>query len=400
MELNGRNVVITGGSQGIGEQLAERFAAAGANVLVVARNQAKLSAIADRIGGDYLVADLTDEAEVDRLIPTCLERLGHIDVLVNNAGIEDSDAFVHVDRSRLRAIARLNFEAAVLLTRDVLPHMLQRGEGHLVQMSSITGAITFPGAVAYGGTKAGLTHMAEGLRDELEGAGIGLTVVAPGPVDTDMWNRVEDNEGYTLPVLRRLQSLHLVAKVSPAAVARDVVRGVESERPHVRPGRVYGPMHVLNNLGRRMTRLALTGVQLDPLVVDDVAAPPAGSDRDEVEAANQAFYAAHEERDLDAMAAVWSHGNDTVCVHPGWPILRGWAQIEESWRRIFDGPGRNQFILTNKSVEIRDGTAWVTLEENLVDRGDTQAIAAINVFAHTTEGWRLVAHHGSPVMVR
>ena len=148
-----------------------------------------------------------------------------------------------------------------------------------------------------------------------------------------------------------------------------------------------------------MTRLALTGVQLDPLVVDDVAAPPAGSDRDEVEAANQAFYAAHEERDLDAMAAVWSHGNDTVCVHPGWPILRGWEQIEESWRRIFDGPGRNQFILTNKSVEIRDGTAWVTLEENLVDRGDTQAIAATNVFAHTSEGWRLIAHHGSPVMM-
>lgn len=400
MELSGRTVVITGGSKGIGEAMAEQFAAAGADVLVVARSQEKLSAVADRIGGEYLVADLTKASEVDRLIPACLERLGHVDVLVNNAGIEDSDAFVHLDRNRLRSMARLNFEAAVLLTRDVLPHMLERGEGHLVQMSSITGAMTFPGAVAYSGTKAGLTNMAEGLRMELEGTGVGLTVVAPGPVDTDMWNRVEDNEGYTFPVLRRLQQLRLVPKVSPDAVARYVVRAVEHDRPHVRPGLVYGPFHMLNNVSRRMTRLALTGVHLDPLVVDEVAAPPRSSDRADVEAANAAFYAAHEERDLEAMRDVWGHGDDTVCVHPGWPILRGWEQIEESWRRIFDGPGRNQFILTNDAIEVHDGTAWVTLEENLVDRGDTQAIAATNVFVRATDGWKLVAHHGSPVMMR
>jgi ketosteroid isomerase-like protein len=323
-------------------------------------------------------------------------------VLVNNAGIEDSDAFVHLDRDRLRAVARLNFEAAVLLTRDVLPLMLERAEGHLVQMSSITGVMTFPGAVAYSGTKAGLTNMAEGLRMELEGTGVGLTVVAPGPVDTDMWNRVEVSEGYTLPVLRRLQQLRLVPKVSPDAVARDVVRAVQRDRPYVRPGLVYGPFHMLNNVSRRLTRFALTGVDLDPLVVDDSAPPPgsATNPATEVEAANAAFYAAHEARDLGAMRDVWGHGDDTVCVHPGWPILRGWDQIDASWRRIFDGPGRNQFILTNESIEVGDGTAWVTLEENLVDRGETQAIAATNVFRLTTEGWKLVAHHGSPVMMR
>ncbi len=405
MDLNGRTVVVTGGSQGIGAAMAEHFAAAGAQVLVVARNERKLSAVADRAGGEYLVADLTEAAEVDRLIPTCLEQLGRIDVLVNNAGIEDSDAFVHLDRDRLRAVARLNFEAAVLLTRDVLPHMLERGTGHLVQMSSIAGAMTFPGAVAYSGTKAGLTNMAEGLRMELEGTGVGLTVVAPGPVDTEMWNRVEDNEGYTLPVLRRLRLLRLAPKVSPDEVARDVVGAVQHDRPHVRPGLVFGPFHMLNNLNRRLTRFALTGVDLDPLVVDEAAAPPAPAapvepDPAGVEAANAAFYTAHEERDLDAMRDVWSHADDTVCVHPGWPILRGWEQIEASWSRIFEGPGRNQFILTDQSIEVHDSTAWVTLAEDLVDRGDTQAIAATNVFVRTAEGWKLVAHHGSPVLTR
>jgi hypothetical protein len=119
---------------------------------------------------------------------------------------------------------------------------------------------------------------------------------------------------------------------------------------------------------------------------------------DDVLAANDAFYAAHEERDLVVMGEVWEHTARVVCVHPGWPILRGWPAVEESWRRIFSGEGRNQFILTNQSVEVGAELAWVTLEENLVDRGETHAIAATNVFASTSLGWRLVAHHGSPVI--
>ena len=95
---------------------------------------------------------------------------------------------------------------------------------------------------------------------------------------------------------------------------------------------------------------------------------PAGA---EVRAANQAFYDAHEARDLDAMRAVWDHGDDAACIHPGWPILRGWPLVEESWRRIFAGPGRNQFILTNDVVTVQGDVAWVTLDENLVDGAAT-----------------------------
>lgn len=119
---------------------------------------------------------------------------------------------------------------------------------------------------------------------------------------------------------------------------------------------------------------------------------------DDVLAVNDAFYAAHEARDLDAMSTVWDHADRVVCVHPGWPILRGWPAVEESWRHIFAGAGRNQFILTNQSLDVGDELAWVTLEENLVDRGETHAIAATNVFARSADGWRLVAHHGSPVL--
>jgi ketosteroid isomerase-like protein len=115
-------------------------------------------------------------------------------------------------------------------------------------------------------------------------------------------------------------------------------------------------------------------------------------------AANQAFYAAHEARDLVAMRRVWEHSDRTVCVHPGWPILRTWPLIERSWANIFDGPGRNQFILTNENVAITGDLAWVTLEENLVDTGATGTVAATNVYARTEGEWLLVVHHGSPIM--
>jgi ketosteroid isomerase-like protein len=120
----------------------------------------------------------------------------------------------------------------------------------------------------------------------------------------------------------------------------------------------------------------------------------------EVLAANQAFYDAHEQRDLVAMAAVWEHSERVVCIHPGWPILRTWQHVEESWRRIFAGPGRNQFIVTNDVVEIDGETAWITCDENLVDRAATGTVAATNLFRRSDDGWKLVIHHGSPVLSR
>ncbi|MCU1345210.1 MAG: uncharacterized protein JWL70_1476 [Acidimicrobiia bacterium] len=119
---------------------------------------------------------------------------------------------------------------------------------------------------------------------------------------------------------------------------------------------------------------------------------------DDVFATNQRFYDAHEQRDLAAMSEVWDHSDAVTCVHPGWPILRTWPLVEESWRRILGGPGRNQFILTNISATEIGDVAWVTLDENLMQDGSTGTVAATNVFVRRDVGWRLVVHHGSPVM--
>lgn len=120
-----------------------------------------------------------------------------------------------------------------------------------------------------------------------------------------------------------------------------------------------------------------------------------------VRAANGAFYTAHESQDFEAMARVWSHGHDVICIHPGWPILRGWAAVGESWRRILSGPGRNQFIRTNEQVNMTAGVAWVTLDENLMAAGGgTGTVAATNIFMRIDGEWKMVHHQGGPVASR
>lgn len=119
-------------------------------------------------------------------------------------------------------------------------------------------------------------------------------------------------------------------------------------------------------------------------------------------AVNTAFYEAHEGRDMDAMAAVWHHDEQVMCVHPGWPILRGWADVCASWERILSGPGTNQFILTNASVTVVGNAAWVSVDENMISDSGTGVATATNIFARTPADnggeWKMVAHHAGPVM--
>lgn len=133
-------------------------------------------------------------------------------------------------------------------------------------------------------------------------------------------------------------------------------------------------------------------------------------DLEAVRAANAAFYAAFEARDLEAMAEVWERSDRVSVTHPGWPTLRGWARVAGSWEAIFANTPYIQFVLTDEEVVVAGDVAWVTLDENILqatgspDGGgaDTQElsgarVAAINVFVRARGGWRMVVHHGAPV---
>jgi ketosteroid isomerase-like protein len=123
---------------------------------------------------------------------------------------------------------------------------------------------------------------------------------------------------------------------------------------------------------------------------------------DEVHAANSAFYAALEQRDMDAMGDIWEHSDRVVVTHPGWPMLRGWAKVAGSWDAIFRNTGYIQFVLTDEEVTVAGDTAWVTLDENILQSGGDDELSgsratALNVYVRGDGGWRMVVHHASPV---
>ena len=125
------------------------------------------------------------------------------------------------------------------------------------------------------------------------------------------------------------------------------------------------------------------------------------SPENQVSEANGRFYKAFEDRDMAAMEQLWDHGERVVCTHPGWPSLRGWTAVAESWRALLSGPQVLQFILTDEHVDVIGDAAWVSVDENLIDSGASGTVAAINVFARDADGdWRMVAHHGSSVVAR
>jgi ketosteroid isomerase-like protein len=129
---------------------------------------------------------------------------------------------------------------------------------------------------------------------------------------------------------------------------------------------------------------------------------PDTPDEAAVRQANAAFYSAFEAQDLDAMSDVWAHGDDIACTHPGWEALHGWGAVAGAWVSLFEAEVPLQFIVTNERVRVDGNLAWVTVEENLIDQaGDDisgNTVAAVNLFRREGDTWRMVLHHGSPVV--
>jgi uncharacterized protein len=263
MKLEGSHVLITGASRGIGEAMARHFASAGARVSVAARSIEALTSLARQINGTSFEVDLLDPAQVDGLIPEVERVAGPIDVLVNNAGLETTEWFHKESPQLVRDVVRLNLEAPIVLTRAVLPGMLERGRGHLVFTSSLAGTSGFPGLAAYSATKAGLNNFTATVRLELRDTAIRTTLVAPGPIDTRMWDALED-ETHLAPMLRRLRRLQLIPKKSPDLIGRRTVDAVSHDRRHVRVPRRLSATFWLGESPRRLTEVLLSGVPFVP----------------------------------------------------------------------------------------------------------------------------------------
>jgi len=209
VRLEGATVLVTGASSGIGRATAAALAGRGARVVALGRDPARLEGVGER----QVVWDLAEPGAV-------AEEIGPVDVLVNNAGIGWAGPFAETpDVERLVAV---NLVAPILLTRALLPGMLERGRGHVVNVASIAGFVGPSEEAVYAATKAGLVAFSESLRYELRGSGVGVTLVAPGVVATRFFERRGRPYGRAWP-----------RPISAERVAEAIARAIEDEQDEV-----------------------------------------------------------------------------------------------------------------------------------------------------------------------
>jgi short-subunit dehydrogenase len=257
VEIRDMLVLVTGASRGIGLATAEAFGAAGARLVLVARESDALHAAAERLGAQALGADLTDPAAVDGLV----ERAGAVDILVNNAGMDITKPLWEHSADELRRVMQLNLVTAMELTRQALPGMIARRRGHIVNISSLSGVVSLPGFTSYGASKAGLTHFTSCLHADLRGIkGVGVTVAEVGPVRSALLDSVTGADTIRRSY-GRLYRTGMVRAIDPEDVARGVLRAVERGKRNVWLPRTSALAPAMAEVPRRVVGLITAGIR-------------------------------------------------------------------------------------------------------------------------------------------
>jgi short-subunit dehydrogenase len=247
IDLNGAVVAVTGGARGIGKATAELFVAKGATVCV-----------GDLDGGDFAV-DVTSRDSFAEFVASVLDRHGRIDVLVNNAGVMPLGDFLSEDDAVSRTTFEVNVWGLIHGMRLVLPHMIERARGHVVNVTSMAGKLVIPGMAVYNASKFAAVGLSAAVREEYRDSGVSVTTVLPSAVRTRLASGVPLGRG--LPT------------VEPEAVARAIVGSVASRRAEVTVPRYLAGWDLLSaatpdalmRLARRVIRdrRALTSIEHD-----------------------------------------------------------------------------------------------------------------------------------------
>jgi NAD(P)-dependent dehydrogenase (short-subunit alcohol dehydrogenase family) len=190
-KLQGRIALITGASKGLGKAMALALADAGASIALVSRDVEKLNAVASEIrnnGGtaEVFKADVSEEASVAALAPEVESRLGKVQILVNNAGVNVRKNITDFTLDEWNYVMGTNLTAVFLMCRAFVPHMKGTGYGRILNMTSIMSHISLPGRAAYSSSKAGLLGMTKALALELAPEGVTVNGISPGPFATEM----------------------------------------------------------------------------------------------------------------------------------------------------------------------------------------------------------------------
>ena len=243
-ELRGKNVLITGASRGIGVFIAKTFAAHGADLALAARSAEQLEEVrgtCERTGvrAAAFNCDVGNDDDLRALVAATERAYGRIDVLVNNAGIEYVERFQHLSIDQIEELIRVNLTSAMWLSKLVLPAMLERRAGAIVNVASLAGKGPVPFNALYSASKHGMVGFSNSLAAELDGTGVISSVVCPGFVDAGMW-KTHESAGSALPPMMRA--------VDPQKVADAVVKAATKQGEYIVAGAPYRPLLALGEL--------------------------------------------------------------------------------------------------------------------------------------------------------
>jgi short-subunit dehydrogenase len=258
MAGSAQTALVTGTSRGIGQHIARSLAAAGYNLVLTSRSQAEVEALAAELhaNGSAAVAvrtDLTDRSSLERLVLVAEQHFGRVDVLVNNAGGDPQREFDEMSWIENENIFRLNVLAPMQLTHLLLPGMLARGSGHIVNISSIAGRVAFPFTEAYAAAKDGLIGFTRVLRNDYRSRGVSASVIVLGAIrDSGQGQRTSVELGLEMPPF---------STAPAAAVGEAVVKAIREDRVEIvvmpGPGRLLKAlMDLFPGLGPKMNQMA------------------------------------------------------------------------------------------------------------------------------------------------
>lgn len=240
MSTETRNAIVTGASRGIGPYIARAMAASGYRLVLTGRSRVELEAVADALRASGAAAlpveaDITDPRAQDGLVQEAERAFGHVDVLVNNAGGDPQREFETMAWAENEAILRLNLLAPMELTHKLLPGMLERRRGQIINISAIAGRLGFPFTEAYAAAKDGLIGFTRVLRNDYRARGVSASAVVLGAIrGAGQGQRTSDAMGLPMPRL---------ATSTADDVARAVIRAISKDRAEIvvmpGPGRLF-----------------------------------------------------------------------------------------------------------------------------------------------------------------
>jgi short-subunit dehydrogenase len=228
--LAGQVVLLTGASGGLGTYMAQAFAARKVKLALVAHPGIELEDLRKSVTGSgaealALTCDLRDPTRRREMLAAVKSRLGPIDVLVNGAGVEFNSAYHDLSEALIGEVLGVNLEAPMILSRLVLPEMLERRQGHIVNISSLAGKSGPAFQEPYAATKAGLVAFTQSLRATYRGSGVSASVIVPAFVEAGIYARLKAKSGCAAPAL--------LTGCSPEQVAQAVLRSIEGDVPEI-----------------------------------------------------------------------------------------------------------------------------------------------------------------------